>query len=243
MRGIAGSRSGPTADRATVLDRITFTVDYRDLTDVDFVVENVTENLDVKTTVYAELGRCRPDVVFAANTSVIPITRLAAATDRPERVIGTHFMNPVSRIDMVEVIRGFHTTDETVQTTMDLLGAMGKEGIVIRDSSGFVTNRVLMLTVNEAACVVHEGVADAQQVDRLFKGCFGHRMGPLETADLIGLETVLYSIEGLYAQFKDSRFRPCPLLKQLVDAGLYGRKTGRGFYQYDYLAGHETRTA
>jgi 3-hydroxybutyryl-CoA dehydrogenase len=244
MRGMAGNRPDVTTDRATVLDRITFTDDYREFADVDFVVENVTENVDTKTRVYAQIDRCcRRDVVFAANTSVIPITQLAAATARPDRVIGTHFMNPVSRIDMVEVIRGFHTSDETVRTTTDLLALMGKEGIVIRDSPGFVTNRVLMLTVNEAACLVHEGVADADQVDRLFKGCFGHRMGPLETADLIGLETVLYSIEGLYEQFKDSRYRPCPLLRQLVDAGLYGRKTGRGFHNYDYLADHESRTA
>lgn len=235
MRGPA-NRSTAVADPSTVMEMITFVDDYLGFHDVDFVVENVTENEGVKRDVYAEIDRrCRPDTVFAANTSVIPITRLAGVTKRPERVVGMHFMNPVSRIDMVEVIRGERTSDESVDIAMELLGVMGKEGVVIRDSPGFVTNRVLMLTVNEAACLVHEGVADAHQVDRLFKGCFGHPMGPLETADLIGLETVLYSIEELYAEFGDNRYQPCPLLKKLVDDGMHGRKTGRGFYEYDYL--------
>lgn len=233
----------PTADRDTVLNLITFADDYLGFGDVDFVVENVTENEGIKSEVYAEIDqRCPAHTVFAANTSVIPITRLAGVTRRPDRVVGMHFMNPVSRIDMVEVIRGVHSSDESIDTALELLRIMGKEGIVVRDSPGFVTNRVLMLTVNEAACLVHEGVADAQQVDQLFRGCFGHPMGPLETADLIGLETVLYSIEGLYAEFADSRYLPCPLLKKLVDNGNYGRKTGRGFYEYDYLA-DESRTA
>ncbi len=134
---------------------------------------------------------------------------------------------------MVEVIRGFHTSEETVRTMLAVLAAIGKEGVVVADSPGFVSNRVLMLTVNEAAYLVHERVAEASEVDRLFKGCFGHTMGPLETADLIGLDTILLSIEGLYRSFGDSKYRPCPLLKQLVDAGLLGRKSGRGFHNYE----------
>jgi 3-hydroxybutyryl-CoA dehydrogenase len=133
---------------------------------------------------------------------------------------------------MVEVIRGYHTSDDTVAAMLDLLASLGKEGVVVADSPGFVTNRVLMLTVNEAAYLVHERVADVTEVDRLFKGCFGHTMGPLETADLIGIDTILQSIEGLHTSFSDSKYRPCPLLRQMVDAGLHGRKSGRGFYDY-----------
>ncbi|GII54383.1 3-hydroxybutyryl-CoA dehydrogenase [Planotetraspora thailandica] len=232
-----GSRRGlaepPTADRGEVLSRIRFTTDLADVSAADFVVENITEDWDLKRPAYEELDRvCKPHVVFAVNTSCIPITRVGGVTQRPDKIVGAHFMNPVSLKPMVEVIRGFHTSDETVQTMLDLLAEIGKEGVVVADSPGFVSNRVLMLTVNEAAYLVHEHVADATQVDRIFKGCFGHAMGPLETADLIGLDTILLSIEGLYEAFGDSKYRPCPLLKQLVDAGLHGRKSGRGFHVY-----------
>jgi 3-hydroxybutyryl-CoA dehydrogenase len=132
----------------------------------------------------------------------------------------------------VEVIRGYHTSEETLATALGVLGRMGKEAIVVNDSPGFVSNRVLMLTVNEAVFLVQEGVATAEQVDHLFKSCFGHKMGPLETADLIGLDTILYSVEVLYEEFNDSKYRPCPLLKKMVDAGLHGRKSGKGFYDY-----------
>ncbi|RBQ20929.1 3-hydroxybutyryl-CoA dehydrogenase [Spongiactinospora rosea] len=230
QRGLAAP---PTVDRAAVLARIRFTTRLADAADADFVVENVTEDWNLKRPVFEELDQvCKPDVVFAVNTSCIPITRVGGVTDRPSKIIGAHFMNPVSLKPMVEVIRGFHTSDETVQTMLDLLAAIGKEGVVVADSPGFVSNRVLMLTVNEAAYLVHERVADATEVDRIFKGCFGHTMGPLETADLIGLDTILLSIEGLYQAFGDSKYRPCPLLKQLVDAGLHGRKSGRGFHVY-----------
>ncbi|MFI0421267.1 3-hydroxyacyl-CoA dehydrogenase family protein [Spongiactinospora sp. 9N601] len=230
QRGLAAP---PTVDRAAVLARIRFTTRLADAADADFVVENVTEDWNLKRPVFEELDEvCKPDVVFAVNTSCIPITRVGGVTNRPSKIIGAHFMNPVSLKPMVEVIRGFHTSDETVQTMLDLLAAIGKEGVVVADSPGFVSNRVLMLTVNEAAYLVHERVADATEVDRIFKGCFGHTMGPLETADLIGLDTILLSIEGLYQAFGDSKYRPCPLLKQLVDAGLHGRKSGRGFHVY-----------
>ena len=221
------------ADSAEALARIEFTTDLRPLAAADFVVENVTEKWEVKRQVYAELDPVCPEhCVFAANTSAIPITRIAAVTRRAPRVLGIHFMNPVPLKPTVEVIRGYHTSDETIATALALLGQMGKTGIVVKDSPGFVTNRVLMPTINEAVFLVHEGVAPAADIDTIFKSCFGHKMGPLETADLIGLDTILLSLEVLYESFNDSKYRPCPLLKQMVDAGLHGRKTGAGFYQY-----------
>lgn len=221
------------ADSAEALARIEFTTDLRPLAAADFVVENVTEKWEVKRQVYAELDPVCPErCVFAANTSAIPITRIAAVTRRAPRVLGIHFMNPVPLKPTVEVIRGYHTSDETIATALALLGQMGKTGIVVKDSPGFVTNRVLMPTINEAVFLVQEGVAPAADIDTIFKSCFGHKMGPLETADLIGLDTILLSLEVLYESFNDSKYRPCPLLKQMVDAGLHGRKTGAGFYQY-----------
>ncbi len=154
-------------------------------------------------------------------------------TSRAGRVLGMHFMNPVPLKTAVEVIRGYHTSDDAIATATRLLHLMGKRPIVVADSPGFVSNRVLMLTINEAIFLVHEKVAAPEVVDDIFKNCFEHKMGPLETADLIGLDTILFSIEVLYNEFKDSKFRPCPLLRQMVDAGLHGRKTGRGFYNYD----------
>lgn len=216
-----------------ILKRITFTQDYGLFTDVDFVIENATEKWEVKRKIYEQIDQiARENVIFAVNTSAISITRVGSVTKRPEQVIGTHFMNPVPMKKTVEVIRGFHTTEETIATTQELLGSMGKEGIVVNDMPGFVSNRVLMLTVNEAVYLVQDQVASAEEVDRIFKSCFGHPMGPLETADLIGLDTILYSVEVLYESYNDSKYRPCPLLKKMVDAGLYGRKSGKGFYTY-----------
>jgi 3-hydroxybutyryl-CoA dehydrogenase len=223
----------PTEDRGQILKRIRYTRDLADLRRADFVIENVTEDEATKRPVYRRLDEvCAAECVFAANTSVIPITAIGASTHRPDRVLGMHFMNPVPLKPMVEVIRGYHTSDATVDRALDLLGRMGKEGIVVSDSPGFVTNRVLMLTINEACFLVQEGVAPVTDIDRIFRGCFGHKMGPLETADLIGLDTILLSIEGLYAAFADSKYRPCPLLRRMVDAGQLGRKSGQGFYPY-----------
>jgi 3-hydroxybutyryl-CoA dehydrogenase len=217
-----------------ILGRIKLSTDYDILSEADFVVENVTEKLALKTEVYRRLDAvCPPRCVFAANTSAIPITRIGAMTSRPTQVLGMHFMNPVPLKTAVEVIRGFHTSDGTIATATRLLGLMGKKTILVNDSPGFVSNRVLMLTINEAVFLVQEKVASAEVVDEIFKNCFEHKMGPLETADLIGLDTILLSIEVLYDEFKDSKFRPCPLLRQMVDAGLLGRKSGRGFYNYD----------
>jgi 3-hydroxybutyryl-CoA dehydrogenase len=216
-----------------VVERITLTTDYRLLRDVDFVIENVIEKWDVKKEVYARLNEiCREECIFSANTSAISITRIGSVTKRPDRVIGIHFMNPVPLKPMVEVIRGYHTSEETIAATKALLADMGKACIVVNDSPGFVSNRVLMLTINEAVCLAQEQVASPQEIDQIFKSCLGHKMGPLETADLIGLDTILYSIEVLYESFNDGKYRPCPLLKKMVDAGLHGRKSGQGFYTY-----------
>jgi 3-hydroxybutyryl-CoA dehydrogenase len=224
---------GPALDPDEVLSRITTGVGADSVAKADVVIENVTEDWDVKREVYAALDEaCGPDTVFVVNTSAIPITRVGSITRRPANVIGVHFMNPVPAKPAVELIPGFHTSPETVERTRALLTAMGKKAIDVKDASGFVSNRVLMLTVNEAAFLVHEGVADAESVDEVFRSCFGHPMGPLETADLIGVDTILYSVEVLYRHYADSKYRPCPLLKQMTDAGLHGRKTGRGFYDY-----------
>ena len=226
-----GSPPAESVDES--LARITFTTDYAVLKDADFVVENVPEKWEVKQPVYAQLDVVCPErCILAADTSCFPITRLGAATRRPDRVIGMHFMNPVPQKSMVEVIRGYHTSEATIETAKAFLASMGKECIVVNDAPGFVSNRVLMLTVNEAAYLVQERVSTPQDIDRLFRECFGHKMGPLETADLIGLDTILYSIEVLYDSFNDSKYRPCPLLKKMVDAGLLGRKSGQGFYNY-----------
>ncbi|RJO71035.1 3-hydroxybutyryl-CoA dehydrogenase [Nocardia panacis] len=210
-----------------------FTTDLTEIRRTDFVVENATEKWLVKRPIYERMAEiCGTETIIAVNTSAIPITRLGALTGHPDRVLGMHFMNPVPLKPTVEVIRGFHTSETTIDISRDFLAAMGKKSIVVNDSPGFVTNRVMMLTVNEAVYLLQENVGAARDIDRLFVECFGHTMGPLETADLIGLDTVLLSLEVLYEEFKDSKYRPCPLLTKLVDAGLNGRKSGRGFFDY-----------
>ncbi len=228
-----GSEERTGIDVEASLARIKTSTDVADLALVDFVIENVTEDWDIKRAVYQDIDRItRPEVVLAANTSAIPITRVAAVTGRPDRVLGLHFMNPVPMMHMVEVMRGVHTSQKTLDLAAGLLRALGKEGVVVGDFPGFITNRVLMLTINEAIFSVQDGVASACDIDRIFKGCFGHKMGPLETGDLIGLDTILNSITVLYEGYRDSKYRPAPLLQQMVDAGHLGRKTGRGFYDY-----------
>ena len=216
-----------------IVERIVFTTQYTPFADADFVIENATEKWEVKKPIYEQLDMvCPAHCIFAANTSAISITRIASATHRPSKVLGIHFMNPVPMKNMVEVIRGYHTQDATIEAAKDLLAAMGKTCVVVNDMPGFVSNRVLMLMINEAIFLVQDQVAPATDIDTIFKTCFGHKMGPLETADLIGLDTILYSIEVLYESYNDSKYRPCPLLKKMVDAGLHGRKSGQGFYTY-----------
>lgn len=229
-----GGAAAPSAEE--VLGRISLTTDYADLQAVDFVVENVVEKPAVKELVYRQLDPvCPPHCVFAVNTSAVSITRVAGWTGRADKVVGMHFMNPVPMKKVVEVIRGFHTSDATIETATAFLAALDKKAIVVQDMPGFVSNRILMLTVNEAVFVVQDQVASAKDVDKIFKGCFGHKMGPLETADLIGLDTILYSLDVLYESYNDPKFRPAPLLKKMVDAGLHGRKSGQGFYRYPVL--------
>ncbi|MGE5342553.1 MAG: 3-hydroxyacyl-CoA dehydrogenase family protein [Candidatus Omnitrophota bacterium] len=223
----------PKVPVGEALEKITFTTDMHALADCEFIVENVTEDWKIKEKVYKDLDRiCQPEAIFGVDTSCISITKVAAATTRPDKVIGMHFMNPVYAKPVLEVMRGFHTSDETVRMAEAFLAQLSKKAIVVNDYPGFVTNRISHLFMNEAAFVVQDQVATPEQVDNIFKKCFGHKMGPLETADLIGLDTVMKSLEVLYESYQDSKFRCCPLLKKMVDAGLLGRKSGKGFYDY-----------
>lgn len=227
------NKSEKTESPDRILNRIKFSTNYKFIDHVEFVVENVTEKWNIKKDVYSLLdANCPADCILAANTSAISITRIASVTKRAPKVLGMHFMNPVPMKPMVEMIRGYHTSEETIETAKQFLAQMGKECIIVNDSPGFVSNRVLMLTINEAVFLLQDQVASIEEVDRIFKTCFGHKMGPLETADLIGLDTILFSIEVLYESFNDNKYRPCPLLKKMVDAGLYGKKSGKGFYVY-----------
>lgn len=216
-----------------VLEKIKFTTDYQSLQDVDYIIENVSEKWEIKKAVYEKIDTiCPHHCIFLVNTSCIPITRIAALTQRPQKVIGTHFMNPVPLKAAVETIRGFHTSEETIETVKNFLESIGKEMILVNDLPGFVSNRISHLFMNEAAFVVQDQVALPQDVDDIFKKCYGHKMGPLETADLIGLDTVVNSLDVLYENYQDPKFRCCPLLRKMVDAGLHGMKSGQGFYSY-----------
>jgi len=222
-----------TEDLSAIMDRISFYCDFQQIGDVNYVIENVTEKIEIKEDVYRQLDEnCQQECIYAVNTSCIPITQVASMTNRPDKVIGIHFMNPVPMKSSVEVIRAYHTSEKTIEITKTLLADMGKDCIIVNDSPGFVSNRVLMLTINEAIFLVLEQVSTPEDIDDIFKSCFGHKMGPLETADLIGLDTILYSLDVLYEQFNDSKYRPCPLLKKMVAAGLHGQKSGKGFYNY-----------
>lgn len=216
-----------------IMKRISTSLSYEDLREADYIVENVTEDSVTKESVYKELEQvCKKECIYMVNTSCIPITGIGARTSRPDKVIGVHFMNPVPMKDFSEVIRGWYTSEETIEKVRNLLKETGISIEVVNDSPGFVSNRVSHLFMNEAAYLVYEGVATAEQVDTIFKKAFGHKMGPLETADLIGLDTVLDSLKVLYEEYEDSKFRACPLLKKMVRAGLTGRKSGQGFYRY-----------
>ena len=204
-----------------------------DVKDVDFAVEAVTENEDLKRRIFLELDTVvTPGGVLATNTSSIPITRIAAATKRPEAVIGMHFMNPVPVMQLVELIRGAATSDETYQKTRSLAEKMGKTTVVSKDMPGFIVNRILIPMLNEACFALMEGLGTAEDIDTAMKLGTNQPMGPLQLADFIGLDTCLYIAEVLHKGLGDSKYRPCPLLRQYVDAGWYGKKSGRGFYKY-----------
>lgn len=212
---------------------ISTTVAYADLAEVDYIVENVPEVQEVKEKVYFELEKyCKEDCIYMANTSCIPITLIGSFTNRASKIIGVHFMNPVPIKNFSEVIRGIYTSEETIVNTKELLNSINISVEIINDSAGFVSNRLSHLFMNEAAFLVYEGIATAEQIDNIFKQGFGHKMGPLETADLIGIDTVLDSLKILYDQYEDSKFKACPLIKRMVEARMLGRKNGKGFYTY-----------
>jgi 3-hydroxybutyryl-CoA dehydrogenase len=220
-------------DRDAVLGRIRTTGDLGTCADADIVIEAIIENLEAKTGLFAKLdGITRPECILASNTSSISITKIAAATSRPDKVIGMHFMNPVPVMTLVEVIRGIATSDETWQKVEDLAKRMGKTPIEVNDYPGFISNRVLMPMINEAIFTLYEGVATREAIDGVMKLGMNHPMGPLTLADFIGLDVCLAILRVLEQGFGDPKYRPCPLLVKMVDAGWLGRKSGRGFYEY-----------
>ena len=220
-------------DKDAILGRIKITANLTDMADAEFVVEAATENEALKFQLFKDLDEiCDPTVILSSNTSSIPIGRIAAQTNRPEKVVGMHFMNPVPVMKLVEVIRGLATADDTFQTTWDLALKFGKTPAMANDFPGFIANRILLPMINEAVYTLYHGVGTREDIDTVMKLGMNHPMGPLALADLIGLDTCLAIMETLYSGFKDSKYRPCPLLRKYVEVGWLGRKTGRGFYEY-----------
>jgi 3-hydroxybutyryl-CoA dehydrogenase len=223
----------PEEDKSRVLSRIYTTTDMSEIARADFAIEAVPERLDLKLSVLGEADKLLPpEAILASNTSSLSITTLAAATSRADRFVGMHFMNPVPVMALIEVIRALQTSDETFHAAMALCERLEKKPVAVNDAPGFVSNRVLMPMINEAAFAVMEGVATSQSVDSIMKMGMNHPMGPLELADLIGLDTCVNILEVLYSGFGDSKYRACPLLRKMVAAGWLGRKSGRGFYSY-----------
>ena len=221
------------ADKVKILARIHATTDLDEIARADFAVEAVPERLDLKVAVLREADKLlRPEAILASNTSSISVTTLAAATSRPDRFIGMHFMNPVPVMVLVEVIRALQTSEETFHTTMALCGRLEKKPVAVNDAPGFVSNRVLLPMINEAAFAVMEGVATPEAVDAVMKLGMNHPMGPLELADFIGLDVCVNILDVLYSGFGDPKYRACPQLRKMVAAGWLGRKSGRGFYIY-----------
>jgi 3-hydroxybutyryl-CoA dehydrogenase len=220
-------------EKQRVLGQIETTVELKAFEAADYVIEAVIEEEGLKLDIFARLDNiCRRGVILASNTSSIPITRIAAATKRPAKVIGMHFMNPVPLMQLVEVIRGLVTSNETFETTKELAVKLNKTPVAANDAPGFISNRILLPMINEAVFALFEGVGTAEAIDSVMKLGMNHPMGPLELADLIGLDTCLSILEVLHEGFGDPKYRPCPLLRKYVDAGNLGRKTGRGFYTY-----------
>jgi 3-hydroxybutyryl-CoA dehydrogenase len=221
-------------EKSQVLGRIQSSLDLKDAHDVDIVIEAAVENMEIKSKIFKTLDEVAPKhAILASNTSSLPITEIAAATNRPEKVIGMHFMNPVPVMKLVEIIRGLATADEVYQAVEDMTVKLSKTPVEVNDFPGFVSNRILMPMINEAIFTLQEGVATKEAIDEVMKLGMNHPMGPIELADFIGLDTCLYIMEVLHEGFGDSKYRPSPLLRQYVKAGWLGKKTGRGFYEYN----------
>lgn len=232
-RQVAKGRLSPEEKQA-IVGRITPTTDLQDAAQADLVIEAAVENMEIKAKLFQQLdGIVPPHTILASNTSSLPITEIAAATARPEKVIGMHFMNPVPVMKLVEIIRGLATADEVFATIKEMTETLEKVPVEVNDFPGFVANRILMPMINEAIYTLYEGVASKEAIDDVMKLGMNHPMGPLTLADFIGLDTCLYIMETLYEGFGDSKYRPCPLLRKYVKAGWLGKKTGRGFYIYE----------
>ncbi|WP_153720820.1 3-hydroxybutyryl-CoA dehydrogenase [Sporosarcina cascadiensis] len=220
-------------EKQEVLGRFTQSLDLQNAKHADLVIEAAVENMEVKTSIFAQLDEITPEhTILATNTSSLPITEIGAATKRPEKVIGMHFMNPVPVMQLVEIIRGLATDDTVYEAVEEMTRRLGKTPVEVNDYPGFVANRVLMPMINEAIFTLYEGVATKEAIDDVMKMGMNHPMGPLQLADFIGLDTCLYIMETLYEGFGDSKYRPCPLLRKYVKAGWLGKKTDRGFYTY-----------
>ena len=221
-------------EKGAVLGRITPTLAPEDAAQADLVIEAATENIDLKKKIFIRMDQIvRPQVILATNTSSLSVTEVAAATGRPDQVIGMHFFNPVPVMRLVEIVRGLQTSDATFQAIHELTLTLSKTPVAVADYPGFISNRVLMVMINEAIFSLNENVATAQAIDTVMKLGMNHPMGPLELADLIGLDTCLHILNRLHTGFNDPKFRPCPLLVNMVNAGYLGRKSGRGFYSYE----------
>lgn len=223
-----------TADaKDAAIRKISTTTDLSDLADCDLVIEAATENMDLKLDLFEEIDKVsRPETIIASNTSSLSLTKLASVSNRPDKVIGMHFFNPVPMMALVEIIRALQTSDDTFTTVDELTRELGKTPVSVKDSPGFVVNRMLVPMINEAVFILYEGIASADEIDAAMKLGAGHPMGPLALADMIGIDVCLYVMNILLEEFGDSKFRPCPLLKQMVDAGYLGRKSAKGFFDY-----------
>lgn len=221
-------------EKQDILSRLTASTDIQNAAGVDLVIEAAIENMEIKSKLFTQLDEIAPKhAILATNTSSLPITEIAAATKRPEQVIGMHFMNPVPVMKLVEVIRGLATADEVYEAIEDMAKKLSKVPVEVNDFPGFVANRILMPMINEAVYTLYEGVASKEDIDSVMKLGMNHPMGPLTLADFIGLDTCLYIMETLHEGFGDDKYRPCPLLRKYVKAGWLGKKTGRGFYEYN----------
>ena len=223
-----------TADaKDAAIRKIRTTTNLSDLADCDLVIEAATENMDLKLDLFEEIDKVsHPETIIASNTSSLSLTKLASVSNRPDKVIGMHFFNPVPMMALVEIIRALQTSDDTFTRVDELTRELGKTPVSVKDSPGFVVNRMLVPMINESVFILYEGIASADEIDAAMKLGAGHPMGPLALADMIGIDVCLYVMNILLEEFGDSKFRPCPLLKQMVDAGYLGRKSGKGFFDY-----------